>query len=75
LSLLYQLTDREQEILELIATGQYNQEIATELDISVFTVQSHIQSILRKVEAKNRVEAVSKLWQKRIEKVISVENS
>jgi LuxR family maltose regulon positive regulatory protein len=55
-----QLTERETEVLEQVATGASNQEIAETLLISVGTVKSHIHHIMSKLDAQNRTEAVSK---------------
>ncbi|MCH8877894.1 MAG: response regulator transcription factor [Chloroflexi bacterium] len=52
------LTARELEALHLLANGMTNKEIAAELVISVRTVKFHVSSILRKLEAGNRTEAV-----------------
>ncbi|GMR10508.1 MAG: response regulator transcription factor [Anaerolineae bacterium] len=52
------LTDRELEVLSLLAKGMTNKEIAAELVITVPTVKFHVSSILRKLEAANRTEAV-----------------
>lgn len=54
------LTKREHQILVLLALGRANKEIATELQISMKTVEYHITNILGKVEAANRTEAVVK---------------
>ncbi len=51
------LTAREQEILELIAKGNSNKAIAKRLYISEHTVKFHIQSIFKKLNVGNRVEA------------------
>lgn len=53
------LTPREQEVLELLAQGLRNQDIADELVISVRTVKVHVSNILGKLEASNRTEAVA----------------
>lgn len=53
------LSDREREVLEMIATGLNNPEIASRLCISENTVKSHVRRILRKLRAANRAEAVS----------------
>jgi NarL family two-component system response regulator LiaR len=53
-----QLTARELEVLESLAEGMTNKEIAVELVITVRTVKFHVSSILRKLEAGNRTEAV-----------------
>lgn len=55
------LTEREEEILRLIARGARDREIADELFISESTVKKHVQNVLRKLHARNRVEAVSYL--------------
>ncbi|MCH7611507.1 MAG: response regulator transcription factor [Chloroflexi bacterium] len=52
------LTARELEALDLLANGMTNKEIAAELVITVRTVKFHVSSILRKLEAGNRTEAV-----------------
>jgi len=51
------LTEREQEVLRLIAAGLDNDAIAGELFISRHTVKNHISSILLKLEVTNRVQA------------------
>lgn len=52
------LTDREVETLRLLARGLTNQEIATTLVISEFTVSRHVNSILQKLHLANRTQAV-----------------
>lgn len=52
------LTERELEVLELIARGYHNEEIAVELTISEYTVRNHISNIFQKLKVKTRVEAV-----------------
>lgn len=52
------MTPREQEILELLATGQRNLEIAEVLCISTKTVEFHISHLLAKLGARSRTEAV-----------------
>lgn len=54
------LSDRELEVLRLIAQGASNQAIAAQLVITVGTVKSHINHILGKLEAHNRTEAVAR---------------
>jgi DNA-binding NarL/FixJ family response regulator len=51
------LTRREHEILNVMATGATNQEIADQLSISLQTVKSHVSSILEKLQAKSRYHA------------------
>lgn len=52
------LTPREMEILQYIAQGYLNKQIAAELDISEQTIKNHVTSILRKLNANARTEAV-----------------
>jgi len=52
------LTPREMEILNYIAQGYLNKQIAAELDISEQTIKNHVTSILRKLNANARTEAV-----------------
>ena len=54
------LTPRENEVLELVAQGLTNKEIANKLVISVNTVRSHLRFILDKLHMNNRVQAA--LW-------------
>lgn len=54
------LTEREVEVLKLVAQGKTNQEIALELIISERTVANHVSSILGKLHLANRVQAA--LW-------------
>ena len=51
------LTDREKEVLRLVALGKNNPEIADELFISINTVTRHLTNIFVKTSTKNRVEA------------------
>lgn len=50
------LTPQELKIIELVATGARNKEIAEHLNISAHTVKTHLSSIFRKTGARNRVE-------------------
>ena len=54
---LKSLTKREQDVLALLNKGHSNQEIASALFISTSTVKSHMRSIFRKLEVRNRNEA------------------
>jgi DNA-binding NarL/FixJ family response regulator len=57
------LTPRETEILKYIAQGYFNKQIAQKLCISEQTIKNHITSILRKLDANARTEAVIKAIQ------------
>jgi len=50
------LTDREEEVLLAVAKGSTNAEIAKELFISLSTVKTHLAALMRKLDARNRVE-------------------
>jgi DNA-binding NarL/FixJ family response regulator len=52
------LTDRELEVLKLVATGQNNREVARQLFISENTVKNHVRNILEKLQLHSRMEAV-----------------
>jgi DNA-binding NarL/FixJ family response regulator len=52
------LTEREIEVLGLVGRGLSNEDIARQLTISIKTVKSHISSLLRKMEARDRVHLV-----------------
>jgi DNA-binding NarL/FixJ family response regulator len=54
---LGRLTDREREVLSLVAQGLTNQEVADRLHISIKTVGVHVSHILDKLQAKNRAQA------------------
>ena len=59
LRLLGDLTDREREILRLLAKGMRNDDIAKELFISPQTVQTHVRNILGKLRVHSKLEAVA----------------
>ena len=52
-----ELTDREREVLGLIAAGKDNTEIAAQLFISSQTVKNHVSNILAKLQVENRIQA------------------
>jgi DNA-binding NarL/FixJ family response regulator len=52
------LSPRELQVLELVAAGRTNKEIAAQLDISNQTVKNHVSSILRKLAVNDRTQAV-----------------
>ena len=53
-----ELTEREEEILALVARGKSNQEIAAQLFVSVKTVRNHVSNILLKLQVADRAQAV-----------------
>ena len=55
----YRLSEREVQVLRLLAAGKSNREIAAELIISLNTVLRHVSNILHKTGAANRVEAAT----------------
>jgi two-component system response regulator DesR len=58
------LTDREKEVLELIADGKNTKEIATELYLTTGTIRNYISIILDKLNVSNRVEAIKRFNEK-----------
>ncbi len=61
-----ELTDREMEVLKLIARGMSNSEIAEKLVISVNTVKGHVSNILSKLHLADRTQAAVYAWQQGI---------
>jgi len=59
---MYQLTGRESEILELLAMGWNNKQIADRLCISIRTVKFHTANIYCKIEVGSRPAAVAWAW-------------
>jgi DNA-binding NarL/FixJ family response regulator len=53
------LTPRELEILELIASGLVNKQVAQQLNLSLNTVRNHAQNVLYKLQAHSKLEAVA----------------
>lgn len=53
------LTDREVEVLKVLATGAKNSEIARNLNLSPHTIKTHIYNIFKKINASNRLQAVN----------------
>ncbi|MEZ7171905.1 response regulator [Sporosarcina sp. OR05] len=58
------LTDRESQVLELVAEGKTTKEIAGELYLTQGTVRNYISTILEKLEVGNRIEAISRFKEK-----------
>lgn len=57
---LEKLTDREREVLSLIAQGQTDKDIADQMNISLHTVKTHRKNIVTKTNSRNSAEAVNK---------------
>jgi DNA-binding NarL/FixJ family response regulator len=58
-----ELTERESEILQLIAQGMNNQDIATHLEIAAKTVSNHISNLFNKLQVADRAQAIVKAWE------------
>ena len=54
------LSERELEVLALIAAGKSNEEIAGKLFVSVSTVKTHVNNLFRKLEARSRTQAIAR---------------
>ena len=68
-SIIYtELTDRELDVLKLIANGYSNSQIAGELVISENTVKGHVSNILSKLHLADRTQAAVYAWQQGIVK-------
>jgi len=60
------ISRREYEVLELIAAGLSNQEIAERLFVSTSTVKTHVSNVLAKLDASRRTEAIARAKELRI---------
>jgi two-component system, NarL family, response regulator LiaR len=56
---LFDLTEREREVLDLVVQGNSNQQIADALVISIATVKAHISNIFSKLQVSSRAEAIA----------------
>ena len=63
---LYVLSERESEILDLVAQGMRNKEIASKLSIAEKTVKNHVSNILKALQVNSRTEAAMKAVKARL---------
>ncbi|HEX3033579.1 MAG TPA: response regulator transcription factor [Thermodesulfobacteriota bacterium] len=56
-----ELTQREEEILQLIVKGLSNKEIAVRLRVSLYTVKNHVHSVLEKLRVSSRIDVIERL--------------
>lgn len=61
-----QLSEREIEVLEQLSNGLKNKDIASNLNVSFFTVKKHIENIYKKLQAHNRIELIQKARENRL---------
>ncbi|WP_161966074.1 helix-turn-helix transcriptional regulator [Steroidobacter cummioxidans] len=66
------LTPRELDVIDAIGAGLSNKAIARELGISLHTVKFHIESLLRKLGAHTRAEAVAKAMERRRQETVEL---
>jgi DNA-binding NarL/FixJ family response regulator len=59
---LIELSDRENEVLQLLSEGLLYKEIADKLGLSVFTIKNHIRHVYAKLQVQTRVEAVNRYF-------------
>ena len=62
----YQLTDREKEVLSLLAKGNSFKMMASELFVSIDTIRSHIKKIYEKLQVHSQTEAVYKAYKEKL---------
>jgi DNA-binding NarL/FixJ family response regulator len=58
------LTQREHEVLHLVAQGKRNKDIAEVLRIECYTVEVHLKNIFRKLQVRTRTEAAQSYWKR-----------
>ena len=63
------LSERERQVLELLAKGSANKEVATALSLSESTVKTHVANIFQKLEVNDRTSAVTQALQRGIIKM------
>ena len=59
-TLIEPLTEREEEVLQMVGEGSTNEQIASALVISVHTVRKHMSNIFGKLDVSNRTEAIAR---------------
>ncbi|MEU5608262.1 response regulator [Streptomyces sparsogenes] len=57
------LTERELDVVRLVARGRTNEELAAELHVTLSTVKTHLGNVQRKLAARNRVEIAAWAWE------------
>jgi len=70
---LFLLTKRERSLLEYLAEGMTNKELATVLEISVNTVKFHLSNLYEKLEVRNRSQAIAFYYSRRLDTVTEPE--
>jgi LuxR family maltose regulon positive regulatory protein len=60
------LSQRELDVLRLVADGRSNQEIAHELVVEVATVKTHLNNLYRKLDVRSRTQAIARAGQLRL---------
>ena len=75
MSSCHELTARECEILDRVASGMRNKQIAEELFIEEHTVETHLKSIFRKLRVRTRTAAAKWYWEAEIRRTFKVNGS
>ena len=64
------MTKREKQVIDLIANGSTNKEMAQKLHLSVFTIKSHVHNILEKLALHSRIQIAKYSFQYELSKTI-----
>ena len=70
---LFMLTKRERNILQFLADGSSNKELAERLSISINTVKFHLSNLYEKLGVKNRAQAISFFYSRRLDQLHETE--